>query len=76
MCFSVKVRVRPRILLLSKAQGCHGSVGGKTGIEEGRKYNEYMKSGVDTLWFFRSVQTHQLLSGFSQFIIAFFFTKI
>lgn len=64
MCFSVRDRVRTRVLLLSKAQGCHGRARAETGMEEGRKdKDEYMKSRVGTLWFVRSVQTHQLLSA-------------
>ena len=37
MCFSVRDRIRTRVLLLSKAEGCHGRVGSETGMEEGRK---------------------------------------
>lgn len=37
MCFSVRDRVRTRVLLLSKAQEYHGRVGTETGMEKGRK---------------------------------------
>lgn len=62
MCFSVRDRVRTRVLLLSKAEGCHGRAKAETEMEEGRKdKDEYMRSRVGTLWFVRLLQTHQLL---------------
>ena len=35
MCFSVRDRIRTRVLLLSKAEGCHGRGGTETGMEQG-----------------------------------------